>query len=217
MKTMLRVIAITAVLGFGSVQAETIPLNQPGPSNPLLIEQLAAVGIEAFGETAGLIPDNVYFDFPGDMVRIRNLTDNPGSVAGIRLTRPVSAGTKVEVKNGMRRLMASSALEHEDLFEIIGYWNGETHVFVSRSSHEPNLLEWQVASFILPVGTPDDSVFILEATLTRVKGLTISGRHTSGLVQEIVITPAPVPLPSAILPFLMAIAGVALKGVRRNA
>ncbi len=216
---MLKAIAITLFVLLGAVQAhaQTILFNQPGPSNASLIEQLAVDGVTAFGETGGLTPDNVYFDFPGDMVRIRNLTDVLGSVTGIRLSFDVSAGTLIDVTHGMRRLMASSALEHKDRFEIIGYVNGLVHVFESRTTHEPNLLEWQVSSYVVPEGTPQGSEFLLEAVLTRVSGVTLSGRPTSALMQSIVITPAPVPLPSTALLFAIATASVALKGVRRNA
>lgn len=209
-------IALILSVGSVSVKAEIITdFTYPDLTNVQLISALTSDGIVPFGETEGLTYSTSFFSLTGSMVRVRNTTDILGSVAGLRLSLLVSPGDEIRVEHNLRRLMASSAITFLDLAEMVAEVNGQSSTFMTRTSAQPILTEWDIATFVVPLDTPANSELELILRLTRVSGETIPGKYTSFSFNSIeLIRAAPVPLPSAAL--LLASAFVGTLGVLRR-
>ena len=211
-------VLITLILAVGSMGAKAEIITDftysPDLTNVQLISALTSDGIVPFGETEGLTYSTSFFGLTGSMVRVRNTTDNLGSVAGLQLSLLVSPSDEIRVEHNLRRLMASSAITFLDRADMIAKVNGQSFTFMTRTSAQPILIEWDMATFVVPLDTPANSELELILQLTRVSGETIPGKHTSFSFNSIeVIRAAPVPLPPAIWPLLGAC--VALLRVRR--
>ena len=116
-------VLITLILAVGSMGAKAEIITDftysPDLTNVQLISALTSDGIVPFGETEGLTYSTSFFGLTGSMVRVRNTTDNLGSVAGLQLSLLVSPSDEIRVEHNLRRLMASSAITFLDRADMI--------------------------------------------------------------------------------------------------